>query len=174
MVLYLHTRSTYVSEYTCIYTDIYYTRIYVKVPVYIYIYICIYTYCLRESILNSRHPCARRESMGVGSCGLSHTSRRLGESGGSRGLPEWFQQATFCAQAAFLGAICSQLDVVFCQKLIKCARQPKGTPMATQGVPKWSKGCPKGRKENPKSAQGETRGVQGHPKRPINHKAIYT
>ena len=61
-------------------------------------------------------------------------------------------------------AICSELDVLFWQKLYICPQVAQETFMASQGVPEWSKGWSKAPKRNPKSAQGEKKGFEGHPK----------
>ena len=100
------------------------------------------------SVFNYHHPSPRRERRGVGSCEPNRTSRRLG------GLPKQFQQVTFCAQAAYLKAICSELDDLFCQKLIRCPQTTQETFMASQGVPERSTGYPKGPERSPKSAHG--------------------
>ena len=52
----------------------------------------------------------------------------------------------------------------FVKNLLYAPRQPKATPMATQGSSKWSKGCPKGPKGTPKAAQGKKKEVERHPK----------
>ena len=107
-------------------------------------------------MFNYRHPSPRREWSGVGSCGSWPSLRPLAAVGA---VGAEFREVIFCAQARYLRAICSELDV-HCWP--KSAQAPLGSPRC----PKWFHGVPREPKGSQSDAKESPLGAQGAPKAP--------
>ena len=87
----------------------------------------------------------------------------LAASCGARGTV--FREVTFCAQVAYLRAICSELDVHFQPESVQA---PLGSPRC----PKWLQGAPREPKGSQSDAKESSLGAQGAPQAPKRRRKV--
>ena len=126
---------------------------------------------LTKFVLELRHPGPRHEWSGVGSCLPCATSAVYPGLGVPRDLAGKFREATFCAQALYLRAVCLELNVQFHQKSIISPWADQGDhhgnwrrPKVVQGLPEWSQNKPK---VSPRKRQGSRRTLRDEQNRQL-------
>ena len=174
-------RLRYIYIYIYIYINIY-TYIYIQVYIYIYIYIYMYLYidiciiytyfegeCLTTIILA---PGPSQGGLGAASQVTLRTHPRdLGDTGNPR---KSSARPLFLQMAAYLKAICSELDVHFKPTTTK---HPSADKRDLQGI-KASQSGPRAVQRHPKRIQSRTkerkRRSKGTQRRPTSRQTIYT